>query len=127
VIHLEGFGLIILGKTCRLCLRCDTVVAHKAELDKFLSRVVTVSKPEYFVLGTADRPTYRRGLAGGASLDDVMAHMSDFKSYWNVEITPAGWYPKNERGTGSAGSQMEPTRRLSCAIMSLRRAAHLER
>jgi len=102
VIHVEGFGLIILGKTCRLCLRCDTLIAHKAELDKLLRTVVTGSKPEYFVLGTADRATYRRGLAGGASLEDVMAHMAAFKSYWNVEITPAGWYPKNERGTGRA-------------------------
>ena len=103
VIHVDGFGLIILGKTCRLCLRCDTLIVHKGELDKLLGTVVTVSKPEYVVLGTADRPTYRRGLAGGASLDDVMTHMSDFKSYWNVEITPAGWYPKDDRGTGSAG------------------------
>jgi hypothetical protein len=102
VIHVEGFGLIILGKTCRLCLRCDTLIAHKAELDKLLSTVVLASKPEYFVLGTADRPTYRRGLAGGATLDDVMTHMSDFKSYWNVEVTPAGWYRKDEYGTGGA-------------------------
>src|SRR4249919_691161 len=66
VVHLEGFGLVILGKTCRLCLRCETLVAHKAELDKLLNTLVTASVPEYVVLGTADRPTYRRGLAGGA-------------------------------------------------------------
>ena len=54
VIHVNGFGLVLLGKTCRLCLRCETLIADKAELDKLLSTVVTVSKPEYFVLGTAD-------------------------------------------------------------------------
>jgi len=100
VVHLEGFGLVILGKTCRLCLRCETLVAQKAELDKLLNTLVTVSVPDYVVLGTADRPTYRRGLAGGASLDDVTAHMSDFKSYWSVKITPAGRYPNTERGPG---------------------------
>jgi hypothetical protein len=84
-------------------LRCETLIAHKVELDKLLGTVVTVSKPEYFVLGTADRPTYRQGLAGGASLDDVIAHMSEFKSYWNVKVTPRGWYPKNDPGTGRAG------------------------
>jgi hypothetical protein len=21
--------------------------------------------------------------------------MADFKSYWTVDVTPAGWYPKN--------------------------------
>ena len=103
VVHVEGFGLAILGKTCRLCLRCETLIAHRAELEKLISTVVTASKPDYFVLGTADRHTYRRGLAGLASLDDVKAHTSDFKSYWNVEITPAGWYPKTETGNGRAG------------------------
>ena len=52
------------------------------------------------MLGTSDRPTYRRGLAGAASIDELKAHTSDFKSYWNVEITPRGWYAK--RGIGSA-------------------------
>jgi hypothetical protein len=103
VIHVEGFGLVLVGKTCRLCLRCETLIAHKAELDTLLSTVVNVSRPEYVVLGTVARRTYRRGLAGAASLDDVKAHTSDFKSYWKVEITPGGWYPKNESGNGRAG------------------------
>jgi hypothetical protein len=47
------------------------------------------------VLGTMDRKTYQQGLVGGTSLDDVRAHTSDFKSYWNVKITPAGWHPRN--------------------------------
>src|SRR5881227_3871784 len=76
VVHVEGFGLVILRKTCRLCLRCETLIADKAELDTLLSTVVTGSKPEYFVLGTADRQTYRLGLAGAGSLDDVKAHTS---------------------------------------------------
>src|SRR6478672_9917030 len=55
VVHVEGFGLAILGKTCRLCLKCETLIPHKAELDKLISTVVTASQPDYFVLGTADR------------------------------------------------------------------------
>ena len=103
VIHLEGFGLVLLGKKCRLCVRCETLIAHKAELDTLLSTVVNNSKPEYIVLGTVDRRTHRRGLAGSASLDDVRAHTSDFKSYWKVEVTPAGWYPRTDTGSGRAG------------------------
>jgi hypothetical protein len=103
VIHVEAFGLVILGKTCRLCLRCETLIAHKAELDKLLGVMVAGSNPEYVVLGTADRTTYRRGLTGGTSLEDVKAHTADFKSYWKVEVTPAGWYPKNEIRNGRAG------------------------
>ena len=103
VIHVEGFGLVLLGKTCRLCLGCETLIAHKAELDTLLSTVVTVAEPEYVVLGTADRRTYRRGLAGAASLDDVKEHMADFKSYWKVDFAPAGWHPTDGSENGTAG------------------------
>ena len=99
VIHVAGFGLVLLGKTCRRCLQCDTLVAHKAELDDLLRTVVSVPEPEYVVLGTIDRQVYRRGLSGRASLDDVKEHMADFKSYWKVDVTPARWYPKD----GQAG------------------------
>ena len=95
MIHVEGFGLVLLGKTCRLCLRCDTLVAHKAELDRLLRAMVSVPKLEYVVLGTINRQVYQRGLSGHASLDDVKDHMADFKSYWKVDVTPGGWYPKN--------------------------------
>lgn len=98
MIHVGGFGLVILGKTCRLCLGCETLIVDKCELDRLLSTVVTVPTPDYVVLGTSDRRTYRRGLAGAASIDDVKAHTSDFKSYWNVEIKPRGWYPKSDTG-----------------------------
>ena len=96
MIHVEGFGLVLLNKTCRLCLRCDTLVAHKAELDKLLRAVIGGPDPEYVVLGTANRQVYRRGLASRASLDDVKDHMADFKSYWKVDATPGGWYSKNQ-------------------------------
>jgi len=105
VIHVDDFGLVLLGKTCRLRLQCETLIAHKAELDKVLSTLVRVSNPDYFVLGTVDRRIYRRGLSGAASLDDVQAHTSDFKSYWAVKITPAGWSPENETGNGLSGRQ----------------------
>jgi hypothetical protein len=94
VIHVNGFALVLLGKTCRLCLQCDTLVAHKAEVDELLRAMVGVPEPTYVVLGTVNRKAYRRGLAGRASLDDVKDQMADFKSYWKVEVTPAGRYPK---------------------------------
>ena len=99
MIHVDGFGLVLLNKTCRLCLRCDTLVVHKAELDKLLTGAVGVDEPEYVVLGTVSRQVYRRGMSGLASLDDVKEQMADFKSYWKVDFTPGGWYPR-DRQTG---------------------------
>ncbi len=61
--------------------------------------MVSVQDPEYVVLGTLDRDVYRRGLSGGVSIHDVKEHMADFTSYWKVDVTPGGWYPKD----GKAG------------------------
>lgn len=33
VIHVDGVGLLILRKTCRLCLNCETVIVHQAEIE----------------------------------------------------------------------------------------------
>jgi hypothetical protein len=103
VIHLEGFGLVLLGKTCRLCLKCDTLIAHKAELDQLLGAVGNSAEPDYVVLGTLSRRTYRKGLTGAPSIADVKHEMSDFKSYWKVDFTPGGWYPKDGSERGNAG------------------------
>ena len=79
------------------------------ELDKLLSTVVNMSKPDYFVLGTVNRQTYRRGLAGAASLDDVKAHTSDFKSYWKLKSYQGAGIPKADPETDAlANIQMEP-------------------
>ena len=99
VIHLEGFGLVLLGKTCRLCLSCETLIAHKAELDTLLNTVVNISKPEYIVLGTVDRRTHRLGLAGSASLDDVRKHASDFK------IVSGTWNSRQQAGIRRANGR----------------------
>ena len=33
VIHVNHFGLVLLNKTCRLCLTCEMLVAHQTDLD----------------------------------------------------------------------------------------------
>ena len=62
VIHVDGFGLVLLNKTCRLCLRCETLVAHKVELDRLLAGVVGVreARTTPFSEPSADRCTARR-------------------------------------------------------------------
>jgi hypothetical protein len=99
VIHVEEAGLLILGKTCRLCVACEVLIAHRAEVEQLigasLGGAVAVS-PKYSVLATVDTRVWRRGLAGGVSLDDVVQHMSDFKAYLRVDSAPAGWYPKED-------------------------------
>jgi hypothetical protein len=97
VVHVEDAGMIILGKTCRLCVACEVLIAHQSDVDQLIRASAGgggVIIPKYLVLGTVDTRVWRRGLVGGVSADDVIGHMSDFKAYLRVDVTPAGWYPK---------------------------------
>lgn len=97
-IHTEGLGLSILRKTCRLCLDCDMLIVHRDELEpliaaRLLGRKATSRRLDYLVLGTVDSRVWRRGLAGGVSLDEVLHHMADFRRYMQIEQTGGGWQP----------------------------------
>lgn len=95
VIHVEGLGLLVLRKTCRLCLRCEMLIAHQAEVEASI-RVTTGdagTPPEYLVLGTTSPQMWRRGLSGDMSIDELVRDMADFKSHLDIEYTPGGWYP----------------------------------
>src|SRR6202022_5171330 len=55
VIHVEDFGVVLLGKTCRLCLECETLVAHQVDVDKLIRVAVGGSSSlKYGALGRVD-------------------------------------------------------------------------
>jgi hypothetical protein len=95
VIHVDGMGLLILRKTCRLCLPCEMVIAHQAELESAIraSTGHTSTGIEYLVLGTATPQVWRRGLSGDMKIDELIRNLADFKSHLNIEYAPGGWYP----------------------------------
>jgi hypothetical protein len=85
---------VIVGKTCRLCVTCDLLIAHGAELARLIasSGFADETNPlSYAVLGTADRRVWRRGLVRTIALDEVRDRMADFKRYMRVDFTPGGW------------------------------------
>jgi uncharacterized C2H2 Zn-finger protein len=97
--HSDGPRLVLLNKTCRLCLRCEMLIVHQGELEHVVAAAGLGAGREYVVLGTIDRRTWRRGFIGEAQLADVRQHMADFKKYLKVDVTPAHWEPS----TGNAG------------------------
>ncbi len=105
VVHLEHSGgprLVLLNKTCRLCLICETLIVDRVELESVIIAAglsATVKPSDYVVLGTIDRRTWRRGLGGDAVLPDIREHMADFKKYLKVDVVPAHW----ERSSRTAG------------------------
>ena len=105
VVHVAppgGSRLVLLNKTCRLCVVCETLIVDRAELENIIIAAglsATVKPPDYVVLGTIDRCTWRRGLDNDTSLLDIREHMADFKKYLRVDVVPAHW----ERSSRSAG------------------------
>ena len=96
VIHVEGVGLLILRKTCRLCLNCEMVIVHQAEIEsviKALAGQAAAATPDYLVLGTVGPRVWRQGLSGDVNLDELVRNMADFKAHLQVQYTPGGWYP----------------------------------
>lgn len=90
--HLEGPRLVLLNKSCRLCVVCETLIVHRAELERVIIASgfsTPADGQDYVVLGTIDRRTWRRGIAGDAQLVDIREHMADFKRYLKVDVVPA--------------------------------------
>jgi hypothetical protein len=104
VVHigqLEGPRLILLNKSCRLCGVCETLIVHRAELERVIivsGFSAAVHGQDYVVLGTIDRRTWRRGMAGDAQLAEIREHMADFKKYLKVDVVPAHWERSNHAG-----------------------------
>ena len=97
VIHVDSVRLILLRKTCRLCIVCEILIAHEAEMDRLIGGLETgVLRREYIVLGTLDPKTWRRGFSGSVTVDEVAGTMADFKAYMRVDITPRHWSRKSD-------------------------------
>jgi hypothetical protein len=100
----KDFGPLVLGKTCRYCTRCELVIAHQDELEAELARSPARLGPgegedRYFVVGTVDRRTWKKGLSGsGPQLENALEHLADFKNYFDLHVEPGGWRPAEESG-----------------------------
>ena len=104
--HPTGSRLTILGKTCRLCIVCEMLIAHEADISRLLIAsgvAVENETPAYVVLGTVDPRVWRAGLARSVTLDVVRASTADFKQYMRVDVTPAGWYRDADVADSDAG------------------------
>jgi hypothetical protein len=101
-IHVEGWGPLILGKTCRYCTPCELIMAHRDELEAELAQepahfVPCAPGQGYLILGTVERKVWQNGLAGrGTPLDEILEHTADFKTHFDLHVEPGGWRPARE-------------------------------
>jgi hypothetical protein len=101
-IHLNDWGPVALGKTCRWCNRCELIMVHQDELDAELANTLSRLAPEriggsYLVLGTIDQRAWKQGLTGqGLPLGNALEHVADFKTTYDLIVEPGGWRPAKE-------------------------------
>ena len=104
LIHIDEWGPMALGKTCKYCSRCELIMMHQNELEAELAIAFSRIAPEvigneYLVLGTIEKKVWQEGLKGeGGELGEIMKHAADFKKVYDLEYRPAGWYPADEEG-----------------------------
>jgi hypothetical protein len=101
-IHVDGWGPVLLGKTCRYCTPCELIMAHQDELEAELAQsparfVPGVPGRGYLVLGTVERKVWQKGLTGsGTPFDEIREHTADFKECFDLHVEPGGWRPARE-------------------------------
>lgn len=97
VIHVDPMQLVSLNKTCRYCPRCDLLIAHRDEIEAFLTALFGPDRPmvyvdNYLVVGTEDRADWLRGMRTSRSTADALECLHDFAEV--VRFTPAPrWGP----------------------------------
>ncbi len=102
-VHVDGWGPLVVGKTCGYCTPCEMVFVHRHELEAELARSPARLPPHaqghgYFVVGTVDRKVWQKGLeGGGTAIDEILAHTADFKKHYDLHYQPAGWYRAEDR------------------------------
>jgi hypothetical protein len=102
LIHIEEWGLMTLGKTCRYCAPCELIIVHQDELEAQLAHsfhtiTADVVGNKYLVLGTVDKKIWQSGLQGGGpQLNEVLKHTADFKRVLDLQVEPGGWYPTSQ-------------------------------
>lgn len=97
-IHVDDWGPLVFGKTCRYCTRCELIVAHQDEVEAELAYSLSRIAPQavggkYLVVGTMDRKVWQQGLRGGGTrLAASLEHIAEFKKVLELKVE-GGWRP----------------------------------
>ena len=97
VIHVNDWGMFVLNKTCRFCPGCHLPIVHQDDLEAYLTAFFEQHAPEvvgsdYLVIGTVDRPDWKRGTHTPMGTDEMIDCLHDFKDVLQFEVTPR-WIP----------------------------------
>jgi hypothetical protein len=82
VIHVKPMQLAAMNTTCRYCVRCDLLIAHRDHVERSLTTLFGDSQPDladmYLILGTLDRVHWLRGVRASLSTREALDWLHDF-------------------------------------------------
>jgi hypothetical protein len=92
-IHINPLQPLVLNKTCRYCPYCDLLIAHKDDLEDLLTQIFTIHNPkivgnDYLVIGTLDKPDWKRIEQEQLPGKETLEVLHDFKEV--VTFKPMG-------------------------------------
>jgi 5-methylcytosine-specific restriction endonuclease McrA len=103
LIHVNPHHLIALNYTCRYCRDCDLLVAHKHEIEYYLTALFLQQAPDtigndYLAVGTVEKSVWKAGLKQNQTSDKLLPHTSDFATYYeDLQLTRAGYYKADRK------------------------------
>jgi hypothetical protein len=103
LIHINPQHLIALNYTCRYCSGCDLLIAHKHEIEHYLTALFIQKAPDsigndYLAIGTVEKSAWREGLKNPQAMNEFLPHTSDFATYYeDLQLTRAGYYKVGQK------------------------------
>jgi hypothetical protein len=100
LIHIDPGYLIALNYTNRYCRYCDMLIAHKHEIEGYLTQLFMYSAPEvigndYLIIGTVEKKAWRQRLNQPQDPKNIIPYTHDFKRYEELRLTRGGWFPQD--------------------------------
>jgi len=94
-IYIDPMQPLVLNKTCRYCPYCDLLIAHKDDLEDLLAQIFTIHNPkvvghDYLVIGTLDKPDWKRIEGQQPPGTEILEVLHDFKDVVTFKST-GGW------------------------------------
>jgi len=102
LIRVDPDTLTLFNYTNRYCKRCDLLIAHKHDIEHHLTRTFRVINPQqignfYLIFATVEKKAWQKSKKQHLSTAEIRAASMDFKSYEDLRMTAAGWFPKGQK------------------------------
>ena len=98
MIHIDPAQIFSLNYTCRYCKRCDLLVAHKHEIEHYMTEMMRSANPKvignpYLIMGTVERKIWKENMENPKPPHEMIKHVAVFNSVYNeLRVTQTGWF-----------------------------------